>query len=95
MIMKKACLLLAVCALAVSAFARKPWKSDVADGDLVWIDGSSIPLEGRGFGDPGEDVYRRLPAAVREKPDLFVIKGMAKSSTGLNFTLRRRLRRSS
>ena len=38
-----------LCALCLTAFARAPWKSDVPDADLKWIDGSQLPLEGRSF----------------------------------------------
>ncbi len=74
-----------LCALILSAFARAPWKSDVPDSDLQWIDGATLPIEGRGFTpDTPADTYARLPAALRAVPDLARIKGMATSSTGIN-----------
>ena len=38
-----------LCVLCLTAFARAPWKSDVSDADLKWIDGAQLPLEGRSF----------------------------------------------
>ena len=55
------------------------------DEDLLWIDGSQLPLEGKGFSAGGEDLYARLPAELRTEPDLSRLKGMARTSTGLNF----------
>ena len=69
----------------MAAFAREPWKSGLPDEDLLWIDGSQIPLEGKGFSAGGEDLYTRLPAELRAEPDLSRLKGMARTSTGLNF----------
>lgn len=74
-----------ICLLAAGALGAAAYAADIPDKDLVWIDGSQLPLEGRGFKDAGEDVYRRLPAAVREKPDIADIKEMGKSAAGINF----------
>ena len=84
--MKKELTITLACTLCLAASARAPWKSDVPDSELEWIDGATLPIEGRGFtpDDPG-DTYARLPAAVRAAPDLAKIKGMATSSTGINF----------
>ena len=77
---------LLLCALCLTAFARAPWKSDVPDADLKWIDGSQLPLEGRSFAAATpDDLYARLPAELRAAPDLAIIRGMAQTSTGLNF----------
>ena len=76
---------LALCALCLSAFARDPWKSAVQDKELKWIDGSQLPIEGRGFTASDGDLYARLPGELRAAMDLSRIRGMAKSSTGLNF----------
>ena len=84
--MKKELTTALMCTLCIAVFARAPWKSGVPDGELKWIDGSALPIEGRGFvpTDPA-DTYVRLPAAVRAAPDLAKIKGMAQSATGINF----------
>ncbi len=77
--------ILVACAISAMAFARAPWKSDMPDKDFVWFDGSQLPLEGKGFKAAGGDLYARLPAELRARPDLEKIKGMARNSTGINF----------
>ena len=76
---------LAIFALCSAAFARAPWKSGVPDAELEWIDGERIPLEGKGFQAGGDDLYARIPADLRDAPDLAPLKWMATASTGLNF----------
>ena len=78
----------ALCAFSVAAFARAPWKSDVPDQELTWIDGAQVPLEGKGFSAGGDDLYARLPAELRKAPDLSRLRNMARTSTGLNFRFR-------
>ena len=69
----------------VALAAGVVFSAPTPDEDLVWMDGSQLPLEGKGFKDVGADLYMRLPAAMRAKPDISKIKGSATDSTGLNF----------
>ena len=81
----KTCVCTLFCVISLATLARAPWKSGVPDSDLKWIDGSQLPLEGRGFTAATCDQYARLPAEVRAAPDLVHISEMARNSTGLNF----------
>ena len=75
-------LVLSVCVNGVRAGAIDPQKGRLdADGETVWYDGQSLPLEGRAFTDT-ESYYDRLPARAKDTVPAHVW-GLSHNSAGL------------
>lgn len=62
-------------------------RAAVAAGEIEWIDGTRIPLEGRAFSE-GARPYSRLPEAARTRPDLEKVVLNMDAPVGMCFRFR-------